>query len=450
MFVRPKFPPKLVEQLAPGQVLGHYRIAQKIGEGGMGEVYRARDEHLGRDVAIKVLPTGTLADPHARKRFRKEADALSKLNHPNIATIYDFDTQEGVDFLVMEYIPGETLSDKLCQQPLSEKEVVRLGLQLVEGLAAAHEQGVIHRDLKPGNLRLTTDERLKILDFGLARLVRCLSPMDDTESSLDTVVFAGTLPYMAPEQLRGAAGDVRSDIYSAGVVLYELATGRLPFPEKLATALADDILHQAPPPPGRLRPELSPRLEEIILKCLEKDPENRYQSAKELAIDLRRLVAPSADPQQVWPSDLERLKRDTDSSKSAVLLTLKRPIIVIPVATAVLLIAAVLFAVDTGGLRSTLLSRFAAQPQIRSLAVLPLANLSGDPQQEYFADGMTEELITELSRITSLKIISRTSVIQYKGEKKKPLAQIARELRVDAVMESSVLRSAIGYASRPT
>ena len=175
---------------------------------------------------------------------------------------------------------------------------MRLGLQLVEGLAAAHEQGVIHRDLKPVILRLTTDERLKILDFGLARLVRCLSPMDDTESSLDTVVFAGTLPYMAPEQLRGAAGDVRSDIYSAGVVLYELATGRLPFPEKLATALADDILHQAPPPPGRLRPELSPRLEEIILKCLEKDPENRYQSAKELAIDLRRLVAPSADPQQ--------------------------------------------------------------------------------------------------------------------------------------------------------
>ena len=186
MFVRPKFPPKLVEQLAPGQVLGHYRIAQKIGEGGMGEVYRARDEHLGRDVAIKVLPTRTLADPHARKRFRKEADVLSKLNHPNIATIYDFDTQAGVDFLVMEYIPGEMLSDKLGQEPLLEKEVARLGLQLVEGLAAAHEQGVIHRDLKPGNLRLTADEQLKILDFGLAKLVRCLSPLANTESSLDT------------------------------------------------------------------------------------------------------------------------------------------------------------------------------------------------------------------------------------------------------------------------
>jgi serine/threonine protein kinase len=268
LYVRPRFPPKLVEQFAPGEVLGHYHILDKIGEGGMGEVYRARDEHLGRDVAIKVLPTGTLADPHARKRFRQEADALSQLNHPNIATIYDFDTQEGVDFLVMEYVPGEMLSDKLCHEQLSEKEVVRLGLQLVEGLAAAHEQGVIHRDLKPGNLRLTSDERLKILDFGLAKLVRCLSPMASTESSLDTVVFAGTLPYMAPEQLRGAAGDVRTDIYSAGVVLYELATGRLPFPQKLPTALSDDILHQAVPPLGRLRPELSPRLEEIVLKCL--------------------------------------------------------------------------------------------------------------------------------------------------------------------------------------
>ena len=212
MYVRPRSPPKLVEQFAPGEVLGHYRMLEKIGEGGMGEVYRAGDEHLGRDVAIKVLPAGTLADHHARKRFRQEADALSQLNHPNIATIYDFDTQEGVDFLVMEYIPGETLSNRLCQGQLLEKEVVRLGLQLVEGLAAAHEQGVIHRDLKPGNLRLTSDERLKILDFGLARLVRCLSPMAGTESSLDTVVFAGTLPYVAPEQLRGAAGDVRTDM----------------------------------------------------------------------------------------------------------------------------------------------------------------------------------------------------------------------------------------------
>ena len=387
MHVAPRFPPKLVEQFAPGEVLGHYRIAEKIGAGGMGEVYRARDEHLGRYVAIKVLPAGTLADPHARKRFRQEADALSQLNHPNIATIYDFDTQEGVDFLVMEYIPGETLSDKLRQEQLSEKEVVRLGLQMVEGLAAAHEQGVIHRDLKPGNLRLTTDERLKILDFGLAKLVRCLSPMANTESSLDTVVFAGTLPYMAPEQLRGAAGDVRTDIYSAGVVLYELATGRLPFPETLPTALSDDILHQAVPPLGRLRPELSPRLEEIVLKCLGKEPENRYQSARELAIDLRRLTS------------------STSTASVVAAATRKR----------------------------------ARSKRIRSVAVLPLSNFSRDPEQEYFADGMTEALICDLAKLRGVKITSRTSVMRYKGSET-PLPQIANELNVDAVVEGSVMR----------
>jgi serine/threonine protein kinase len=328
-------------------------MLEKIGEGGMGQVYRARDEHLGRDVAIKILPTGTLADHHARKRFRQEADALSQLNHPNIATIYDFDTQEGVDFLVMEYIPGETLSEKLCQEQLAEKEVVRLGLQLVEELAAAHEHGVIHRDLKPGNLRLTSDERLKILDFGLARLARCLSPMAGTESSLDTVVFAGTLPYVAPEQLRGAAGDVRTDIYSVGVVLYELATGRLPFPEKLATALADDILHQAPPPLGRLRPELSPRLEEIVLKCLEKEPENRYQSAKELAVDLRRLLAPSTVTRPI-------LRRKFGAGKT--------------ISLAAVGLAAVLLALILGlkpGRIQDKVFGSTAQAPIRSLAVLP-------------------------------------------------------------------------------
>jgi len=384
----PRFPPKVVEQFAPGEVLGHYRIAEKIGAGGMGEVYRARDEHLGRDVAIKVLPTGTLADHPTRKRFRQEADALSKLNHPNIATIYDFDTQAGVDFLVMEYIPGEALSDKLCQEHLSEKEVVRLGEQLAEGLAAAHEQGVIHRDLKPGNLRMTRDGRLKILDFGLAKLVRRPSPMADTESSFDTMeVFAGTLPYMAPEQLRGAAGDVRTDIYSVGIVLYELATGRLPFPEKLPTALSDDILHQAVPPPGRLRPELSSRFEEIVLKCLEKEAENRYQSAKELAVDLRRVTVPAS------------------MASAAVAAARKRT-------------------------RSR---------RIRSVAVLPLSNFSRDPEQEYFADGMTEALICDLAKLRGVKITSRTSVMRFKGAAT-PLPQIADELNVDAVVEGSVTR----------
>ncbi len=275
-----------------GTTLGHYRVLEKIGAGGMGEVYRAHDERLERDVALKVLPAGTLAEEGARKRFRKEALALSKLNHPNIAAVYDFDTQDGVDFLVMEHIPGVTLSDKLGAQPLAEKELVRLGMQLAEGLAAAHERGVVHRDLKPGNLRVTPDGRLKILDFGLARVARPLSETARTESLTETQVAAGTLPYMAPEQLRGEQVDPRSDIYAVGVVLYEMATGRRPFAEKDRARLGAAIVEKALQAPSEINRRLSSGLENIILKALEKDPEHRYQSAKELSVDLRRLTMP--------------------------------------------------------------------------------------------------------------------------------------------------------------
>jgi serine/threonine protein kinase/tetratricopeptide (TPR) repeat protein len=277
-----------------GETLGHYRVMEKIGAGGMGEVYRARDEHLARDVAIKVLPPGTLTDDSARKHFHKEALILSQLNHPNVATIYDFDTQRGVDFLVMEYIPGITLSEKVAAGPLPEKEVLRLGVQLAEGMAAAHDHGVVHRDLKPGNLRLTDDGRLKILDFGLAKLRLPVTDNAATESLSETPAMAGTLPYMAPEQLLGEAIDARTDIHAAGLVLYEMATGRYPFAEVERSQLIGRILCRPPLPPTSLNPRLSPELERIIGKCLEKEPENRYQSAKELAIDLRRLLTPSA------------------------------------------------------------------------------------------------------------------------------------------------------------
>ncbi len=277
-----------------GQTISHYRIAEKIGAGGMGEVYRARDEHLSRDVAIKVLPPGTLSDESARKHFRKEALILSQLNHPNIATVHDFDTQQGTDFLVMEYIPGITLSEKLAAGALPEKEVLRLGVQLAEGLAAAHDHGVVHRDLKPGNLRVTSDGRLKILDFGLAKLWRPVTATATTESLSETQTMAGTLPYMAPEQLLGEEIDARTDLHAAGLVLYEMATGRYPFVEVERSQLIGTILHRPPRSPTALNPKLSPELERIIGKCLEKEPENRYQSAKELVIDLRRLLTPSA------------------------------------------------------------------------------------------------------------------------------------------------------------
>jgi eukaryotic-like serine/threonine-protein kinase len=410
------------QDLLVGQELSHYRVVEKIGAGGMGEVYCARDEHLARDVAIKVLPRGTLIDESARKHFHQEALILSQLNHPNVATIYDFDTQQGVDFLVMEYIPGITLSEQVAAGPMPEKEVLRWGVQLAEGLSAAHEHGVVHRDLKPGNLRLTSDGRLKILDFGLAKLRRPVTDSAATESFSETRTMAGTLPYMAPEQLLGEQIDARTDIHAAGYVLYEMATGRHAFAEVERSQLIGVILRRPPIPPTALNPKLSPELERIIGKCLEKDPESRYQSAKELAVDLRRLLMPSTVTRPIP-------RRKFGAGKTISLAT----------ACSVTVLLTLILGLNAGGIRDMLFDRTAHAP-IRSLAVLPMANLSGDPEQEYFADGMTEALITNLSKIRALKVISRTSVMQFK-DVKKPLPQIAQALGVDGILEGSVQRS---------
>jgi tetratricopeptide (TPR) repeat protein len=266
-----------------GQTLGHYRIIEKIGAGGMGEVYRAHDEQLERDIALKVLPAGTLTNESTRKQFRKEALALAKLNHPNIETVFEFGSSAGVDFLAMELIPGHTLSEKLKDGPLAEREIVRLGLQVAEGLAAAHQQGIVHRDLKPGNLMITPEGRLKILDFGLARLMREAVEPDVTRSvTQETGVISGTIPYMPPEQLRGEKTDTRADIYSTGAVLYDMATGKHAFPETQQTRLIDSILHETPSAPRTSNPRISPGMELVIQKAMEKDPARRFQSAREL------------------------------------------------------------------------------------------------------------------------------------------------------------------------
>ncbi len=257
----------------------------------MGVVFRAHDERLDRDVALKVLPPGTLVETDARRRFRKEALALSKLNHPNIATVHDFDTQDGTDFLVEELIEGLSLDTMLASGPLPEKEIIHLGSQLAEGLAAAHEHGVIHRDLKPANVRVTPDARLKILDFGLAMILRGEpSPTAVTESLTETKAFVGTLPYMAPEQLLASKLDARTDIWAAGCILYEMATGQRPFLGS-GPALTDAILHQQPPALSRLNPIISPALEGVIQRCLDKDPQQRYFNARGVAADLQRAAS---------------------------------------------------------------------------------------------------------------------------------------------------------------
>jgi tetratricopeptide (TPR) repeat protein len=281
-----------VQELAPGgsslvgRVLGHYRLAERIGAGGMGEVYRARDEHLNRDVAVKVLPLSSTRDETARGRLRKEALALSRLNHPNVATVHDFDTQDGIDFLVMEFVEGAPV-ERLPDGHRPETQVLGLAVQLADGLAAAHERGVVHRDLKPANLRLTPSGQLKILDFGLAALAASSGDAATTMTAEEAGTISGTLPYMAPEQLQGGQPDGRTDIYAAGVVLYEMISGRRPFTNTTPAALMGDILYREAPPLRTARPDISAGLDSVITRCLEKDPDRRYPSARALLSDLR-------------------------------------------------------------------------------------------------------------------------------------------------------------------
>ena len=398
-----------------GQALSRYVIREQIGAGAMGVVYRAHDEQLERDVALKVLPPGALADENARKRFRKEALALAKLNHPNVETVFDFGTENGIDFLVTEYIPGTTLDAKLAAGPVPEKQVLILGAQLAEGLDAAHSQNIVHRDLKPGNLRITPDNRLKILDFGLARLVQPVSRTAVTETGGEKGPM-GTIPYMAPEQLRGDRVDTRSDIWAVGAVLYESATGSRPFPETHMTRLIDSILHDQPQPPSNVTRQISPVLENVILKCLEKDAENRYQSVRELLIDLRRLSTGMS-------SNVIPVRRKSEWRWAVVL-----------AGVIAMMLAVVLIGWRQGWFPGT-------TAQVESVAVLPLVNLSHDPEQDYLADGMTEALITDLGQIRGLRrVISRTSVMRYKNEPQ-PLQEIGRQLNVARIVEGSVQRS---------
>lgn len=384
-------------------LLGRYRVLEKIGAGGMGEVFRGHDEHLGRDVAIKVLSAAHSADRDAHRRLQAEARLLSKLNHPNIALVYDFDSSQGLGFLVMELLPGMTLADRLRHGPLPEKELISLALQLVDGLTAAHAHGIVHRDLKPANVMFTAENQLKILDFGLAILM--YSSGSTTTASELTSRFSGTVPYMAPEQFQEAPVDERSDIYSLGVMLYEMATGRRPFVANLVPALVGDILSTPPPSPSRFQPLLSPVLEGIILKCLEKEPAKRYQSAKEIAADLQVFSywlsgTPATNKLPAW------LKRGLGAGA---------------------LLLLILIFLLSGKLHRNIPG--IAQAAQVSVAVLPFENASGDPDLNYLQLALPDEVATALSYAPSLSIRPLAATRRYLNVNLDPKSA-GRELRV--------------------
>jgi eukaryotic-like serine/threonine-protein kinase len=418
-----------IKNLESGSRLGPYEILAQIGMGGMGVVYRARDSRLEREVAIKVLSSGLLSDESARRRFRKEALALAKLNHANIAAIHDVGEQDGVDYLVMECVSGMSLAEKVKSGPLPEKEIVSSGGQIAAALEEAHEHGIVHRDLKPANVMVTPKGQAKVLDFGLAKL---LLPFDaaTTQTIGESQAIAGTLPYMAPEQLQGEPVDGRTDIHALGLVLYEMACGRRLFQQESVPQLTDAILHQQPVTPRAFNARVSPELERIILKCLEKDPDNRYQSAKELGVDLRRSGAPSsvASAPTLAPSPLP--PSPVVSSTAPAARRTHWPIL------AGALIAAAAVALGAWLFFSR---RVHALTDKDSIVLADFANSTGDT---VFDGALRQGLTVQLQQTPFLKVLPGDQVAQALHMMEKPAnthitPEIARELcqRMNATVE---------------
>jgi eukaryotic-like serine/threonine-protein kinase len=418
--------------LAAGSHIGPYEIRSLLGAGGMGQVWRAHDTRLERDVALKVLPAEALGDDTARARLVREARLASKLNHPHICTIYDVGEAEGQTYIAMELVEGQALSARVVDGPLPVDQILRYGQQMADALAHAHGRGVVHRDFKSANVVVTPDGQVKVLDFGLAKRLTGEALTEATTVSRHSLtapgVVAGTLAYMAPEQLKGQPADARSDIWALGVVLYELASGRRPFQGQTGFELTGAILNQ---PPTALPASVPAPVAGVIERCMAKEPGERYQQGREVRAALEAVASgQSAATWATWRVVLHRRRRLLLGAAAGVL--------------ALLVGAVLLVGFDVGGLRSRVTGGAAVSARIIKLAVLPFANVSGDAAQDYLSDGLTTEMIALLGRLhpETLHVIARTSVMQYK-KTEKPVKQIASELGgVDYILEGSAQREA--------